>query len=330
MPIITAFKILFCLFALAATSCSALDVTDLKQAGYTSGKLVGELKYKGLNEASGIARSTRSDKLFWVINDGGDKPFIYAIGSQGKHLGRYFVTKVDNRDWEDISSYSENGKHYLIIADTGDNNANHLDSFLWVVEEPNLQNYNKKQLNTIPVKQRIRFRYKDGPRDCESIAVDQQNQRILLLSKRTVPAVMYQLPLSPDPKQRMLTATPMAELNLIPQPGLTFLLKNPFFGRYASQPTAIDISPSGKELAVLTYGYGYIFELQNNKWEQALEQAPKVIEIPRLAQAEAWSFDNNGNLIITSEKRPAPLYLLKKSSIEAISQQQNKLNQQHN
>ena len=308
-------RIFWGLAAVISPTCLALNISELQPADYSNIKLLGSLQNSSLKEVSGITRSTLNDKVFWVINDGGDKPYIYAIDSNGKHLGRYFIRKVDNRDWEDISSYSKDGKHYLIIADTGDNDASHRDSFLWVVVEPNLDRYNPKKLNTLGVKQRIRFRYKDGPRDCEAIAVDLKKDRILLLSKRTVPAVMYQLPISPDPKQRMLTAKPVAEVGNIPQPDFTFLLTNPFFGRYASQPTAMDISPDGSQLAILTYNYGYIYKLEKNEeWEQALKLKPLVFKLPELRQAEALGFSQDGNIIVTSEKRPAPLYLIEKKS----------------
>ncbi len=314
----TTIKILLSLVVLTTTHSFALDISQLQQAEYSSGKLLGKLKYKRLNEASGIARSSRDNQVFWIINDGGDKPFIYAIDKTGKHLGRYFITGTDNRDWEDITSFSKDGKHFLIIADTGDNNSEHKDSFLWVIKEPELSKYNHKKLNTIKLEQRIRFRYQDGPRDCESIAVDIKNDRILLLSKRTVPAVMYQLPLSPNPKKRLLIATPIAELTEIPQPDFLFILKNIFLGRYASQPTAMDISPDGKELAVLTYSYGYIYQLENGQWEQALTKKPKVFEFPKLSQAEALSFDSDNDILITSEQRPAPIYLLQKQSTSKV------------
>ena len=308
-------QLLFCITAIGVSTCYALNISSLQPADFSKTKLLGKLNSKALKEVSGITRSTKNNQVFWVINDGGDRPFIYAIDKSGKQLGRYFIRKTDNRDWEDISSYSKNGKHFLIIADTGDNKAQHKDSFLWVVEEPNLNNYKKNKLNTIDVKQRIRFRYPGGPRDCEAIAVDKNNDRILLLSKRTVPAEMYQLPLQPDPKQRMLMAKPIAMLDKIPQPDLSFIITNPFFGFFASQPTAMDISPDGTQLAVLTYNYGYLYQLPSEQqWEQALTRNPKVFKIPELKQAEALSFDEDGNIIITSEKKAAPLYLIEKAS----------------
>ncbi|THB75379.1 MAG: hypothetical protein D6B28_00470 [Gammaproteobacteria bacterium] len=315
MKSVCVFRLLISLTALTSSHCFAIDILDLQPADFSKAKLIGDLKYNSLDEASGLTKSPSIKDLFWVINDGGDNPFIYAIDKSGKHLGRYFIKGVDNRDWEDISSYSKDGSNYLVIADTGDNKSIHRDSFLWIVKEPDLRTYKTKKLNTLSLFKRIRFRYEDGPRDCESIVVDEKNQRILLLSKRTVPAVMYQLPLNAPKKKRLLIATRIAELNTIPQPTTSFLFANPIYGKYASQPTAMDISPDGNSLAVLTYVYGYIYQLEENeKWETAVEKKPKVFQLPDLTQAEALCFDDHGNILVTSEKRPAPVYMLQKKS----------------
>lgn len=291
----------------------ALDISSLKSAEIVNQNLMGEIESSLLDEASGIARSGYDSNIFWLINDGGDKPFIYALNKQGHDLGRYYIKGIDNRDWEDISSFTLDNHNYLIIADTGDNDSNHKHSFLYVVAEPNISDSDPTGSTRLNLSWRIRFQYQDGPRDCESIAVDTENNRILLLSKRTVPAIMYELPLKPNRKNRLLTAMPIAELIGIPQPGTFFLLTNPFLGRYASQPTAMDISIDGLELAVLTYKFGYIYSRKNKEpWEQTLIKPPEVFHLPQLTQAEALSFDDQHNIWITSEKRPAPLYILKR------------------
>lgn len=294
----------------------AVDISSLKNAEILNQNLTGKIESSLLDEASGITRSGYNNNIFWLINDGGDEPFIYALNKQGRDLGRYYIKGIDNRDWEDISSFTLNNKNYLIIADTGDNDSKHKHSFLYVVSEPEISATNPNRPTRLKLSWRIRFQYQGGPRDCESIAVDVENNRILLLSKRTVPAMMYELPLKPNKKSRLLKATPIAKLSSIPQPGTFFLLTNPFFGRYASQPTAMDISFDGLELAVLTYKFGYIYHRKNKEsWEQALMRAPEVFHLPQLTQAEALSFDIENNILVTSEKRHAPLYLLRRPSV---------------
>lgn len=293
----------------------SIDTSSLKEATIFNQNLTGKIESSLLNEASGITRSGYSNDIFWLINDGGDEPFIYALNKQGRDLGRYYIKGIDNRDWEDISSFKLDNQNYLIIADTGDNDSKHKHSFLYIIKEPKITNNNSNRLTRLKLSWRIRFQYQNGPRDCESIAVDTKSNRILLLSKRTVPAVMYELPLKPNKKRRLLKATPIAKLNSIPQPGIFFIITNPIFGRYASQPTAMDISLDGMELAVLTYKFGYIYHRSDKQsWEQALMSSPEVFDLPQLAQAEALSFDSNNDILITSEKSHAPLYLIKRSN----------------
>ncbi len=296
-----------------SSSSFGVDISSLKHLNVRNQNLTGKIESSLLNEASGITRSGYSNDIFWLINDGGDEPFIYAVDRQGKDLGRYYINGIDNRDWEDISSFTLDGQNYLIIADTGDNDSIHKHSFLYIIKEPKKTDNNSDKLIRLKLSWRIRFQYENGPRDCESIAVDTNNNRILLLSKRTVPAVMYELPLKPNKKRRLLKATPIAKLNNIPQPEFFFILTNPIWGQYASQPTAMDISHDGTELAVLTYKFGYIYQRNDKEsWEQALQGSPKVFHLPKLAQAEALSFDINNDIFITSEKSHAPLYLLER------------------
>ncbi len=311
LPIYAAFIV-----SMAISSPSfSVDISSLKNLNVRNQNLTGKIESNLLNEASGITRSGYSNDIFWLINDGGDEPFIYAVNRQGKDLGRYYINGIDNRDWEDISSFTLDGQNYLIIADTGDNDSIHKHSFLYIIKEPIRTDNNSNKLTRLKLSWRIRFQYQNGPRDCESIAVDTANNRILLLSKRTVPAVMYELPLKPNKKRRLLKAIPIAKLSNIPQPEFFFILTNPIWGQYASQPTAMDISLDGMELAVLTYKFGYIYQRNDEQsWEQALMTPPKVFYLPKLTQAEALSFDINNDIFITSEKTHAPLYLIKRSN----------------
>ncbi len=107
----------------------------------------------------------------------------------------------------------------------------------------------------------VRFRYPDGPRDVESIAVDPLGQQILILSKRDFPAVMYSVPLpgqGATPREPVLTAQRLGSVGSIPRPGRADLLDNPVFGMFSSQPTTMDVHADGS-VAILTYRRAYLF-----------------------------------------------------------------------
>ncbi len=86
----------------------------------------------------------------------------------------------------------------------------------------------------------IAFTYEDGPRDCESVAVDIVNEKILLLSKRDQPPVLYEIPLN---KQKNIVAKRLGEIKTLPQPTQNDIRLIKYLN-YTTQPTAMDISLS--------------------------------------------------------------------------------------
>ena len=157
--------------------------------------LAGRLKTKALNEASGIVRSQRQDGIYWLVNDSG-KPRLYAIDSTGTNLGHIKVDGAKHVDWEDIASFTLDGKPYLLIADIGDNESKRRDVTIYVVEEP------EPGQEKAEIAWSFDYSYPKGPRDAESLTVDIDNERILVLSKREIPVVLYELPLRPKTDDR--------------------------------------------------------------------------------------------------------------------------------
>ena len=273
---------------------------------------MGNLADKTLTETSGMALSRRNENLLWVINDGGNPPIIHAVGLDGSDRGQVHLLNAKNRDWEDLAAFQFEDESYLLIGDCGDNNRIQKSSFLYAVVEPQMGKTGFPDGFSVPWKWRIEFSYIDGPRDCEGLAVDTNNQQILILTKRTVPPVIYTLPLAPPNTKTILSAQPVATLNGIPVPSSEELREDPLYGRFRSQPTAMDISPDGKTIAILTYRQPYLFNrYRNESWAKVFDRPFKALSMPRMRQAEAICFSSDGtSLFVTSEKRPAPLYRL--------------------
>ena len=79
----------------------------------------------------------------------------------------------------------------------------------------------------------------------------------------------------------------------------------------------MDLSPSGKELVVLTYKDAYSYQrFVGEGWEAAFKRPPMVIRLPalddaELRQREALCFDSRGQAVyVTSEGQYAPIYRL--------------------
>jgi len=252
-----------------------------------------------------MAASGVHANALWVLNDGGKDPVLYAVSRRGRRLARFLLEGVNNTDWESLAAFELDGKHYLLIADTGDNGGLRRTLQLHVVEEPTaLTNA------TLRPAWSIAFRWPDGARDCEAVVVDADAGQILLLPKKRPPAELFALPLRPGPERQI--ARQLGTLTGITQLKEDEQRSNPRRARRRGLVTGAELSPDARTLAVLTYERLMLYRrAPGEPWASAVARTPEVHSLPLLPQAEAlaWSHDGRG-LFVTSEFQPAPLYWL--------------------
>ena len=266
--------------------------------------VVGRLQNAKIDEASGLARSQRYPDVFWVANDDGPS-VLYAIDSTGKDLGRITIKDASNRDWEDLASFTLDDTPYLVAADIGDNSGKRKDVRLYIIEEPEAGD------DKVKPEWHIEFTYPEGPRDAESVAVDVENERVLVLTKRDVPALLYALPLRPGTNER-IDAERLGVVDSLPQPSRSDLEFASRANSWHWQPTGMDISDNGSRAVILTYGGVYLYRrAPGQDWTAALQQTPEIVSRSRNRQAESVAFDAVGeSVLITIEQRNAPLFRL--------------------
>lgn len=284
----------------------------LQRAPYKQAVFLGNLAKADIIEASGMAASRLRADVLWLLNDGGNDPYLYAAGRDGSDLGRVRILNAPNVDWEDLAAFRFDNSAYLLIADVGDNKAQRSDYYLYIVREPEISGRLPDDAAVLDWTWRIQFMYADGPRDCEAVAVDPLEKKILLLSKRRVPPVLYELPLKSESSHALQIARRVTVIENIPQPTVDDLIEDPKFGLFRAQPTALDISPDGSLIAVLAYKNAFLYHRPvNEHWSAVFQRPPLLIVLPQLRQAEALCFDARGRSIyVTSEKHPAPIYRL--------------------
>jgi hypothetical protein len=268
----------------------ALRWSEPAFAGIPDASLLGEL--------SGMARSNSHPGLIWTINDGGNDAEIIAIDKTAKTMARIRIDGVQNIDWEDITSYRQDGRNFLAIADTGDNGGLRKELFIHIIEEPEALD-----ISSVKPIRTLRFRWKDGARDNESLFASSENQSFYLISKKRVPAELYRLPFNAEDGSSPALLT---RLQGIAQPDAKTMNTKGDVGRYRSQITGADLSPDGQTVAVLNYQKVYFYKLP----EQPVYGIDPItsINLPWLPQAEAIIFSLDGNsLFIGSEQMPSPL-----------------------
>jgi hypothetical protein len=273
-------------------------------------EVAGLVTDSAMDEISGLAPSRTHPGHYWAINDGGNTAQLHLMDGSGQHQGSVEVAGAKNVDWEDIASFELDGRHYLLIADTGDNGGIRQELALHVFEEP------ADLALPATLAWTVRFRWPDGPRDCEAAAVDPVRGEVLLVSKKRVPAELFRVSLARTDELRV--AEMVGHLPGIEQPDAIDLMRSPLYGRYRSQVTGADLSPNGRVLAVLNYrSIHFLVRARGDGWDSALAAKLPHLTLPWIPQAEAIAFSLDGQeLRIGSEQLPSPLirYRIEKKS----------------
>ncbi len=272
-------------------------------------QLVGISTNKALDETSGIAASRLDPNRLWVLDDSGNPPNLYAITPGGSDIGTWHVEGADKKDWEDIASFSDNGKNWLLVADTGDNGGIRKRVRLLFIEEPSLGD----KPGVLKPARIVDVVWPNGPRDCEAVAVDLTRREVVLITKKRQPPLVYTVPLDVEDGETV-TAKLIANLPHVPRPSAKDIANNPKLAKLSVQVTAADISADGLSLAVLTYRHLLLYKRATAKtsWARATEQrAPQELSMPLLPQPEALGWATDGqSLYVSGEISPTLIYRL--------------------
>jgi hypothetical protein len=262
------------------------------------------------HETSGIATSHRGGDYLWVHDDSGGDPALYAVTPAGKTVGSIRLKDVRNDDWEDVASFQKDGKAWLLIADTGDNDARRRTVSLHLVEEPPVGQLSPQIPVTVTPAWTMRMRYEDGPRDCESVAVDAAGGAIYLLTKRDDPPRLYRIDLAAGQRDGpIVIARFVGEVPNLPEPtAFELFARRGRPGKRHSEITAMDFAPDGSAAAVLTYGAALLFERKpGESWATALARQPVRLPPHNFLQAEAICFSADGKSIYVAAEGLFPL-----------------------
>lgn len=138
-----------------------------------------------LDEVSGLAESRTNPGVFWVHNDSGDEPRVYAVSRSGALLGRYTLSGATAIDWEDMAiGPAPGGRSYLYLADIGDNSGRRRSVRVYRVSEPVVDMNQSPVVETLSQVTSYDFVYEDGPRDAEGFMVDPLTGDFYVVSKR--------------------------------------------------------------------------------------------------------------------------------------------------
>lgn len=176
-----------------------------------------------IRESSGLAFSRQDPNILWTHNDSGDVARLFAIDQSGRTAAVLnFDDSVKAVDWEDMACFKNEEASWLVIADTGDNLRRRARVTIYFVEEPVLQIENSEHAIATDTNgtaelavgriHTFHVTYPGGARDCEAIAVDAENNRLLLFSKAFIPICeVFEVPFPATLSRTTLRESPTDE-----------------------------------------------------------------------------------------------------------------------
>jgi len=236
----------------------------------------------GLRETSGVAESRRTPGVYWSHNDSGRDPELFAVGADGRHLGRMTVTGASNGDWEDIASgpCPDGGPACLYLSDTGNNDKKRKHVSLWVFPEPD------PGARATAKATEYRARFPGEPTDVEAIFV-LPDGRVYLVSKgNNDPVILFRWPTPLQPGQ---TATLDSVRQLERKPD-----------QVGDRVTGASATPDGKWVAVRSYAALAIYRTADLL---GAGQPFAQFDLDPIAepQGEGVSLADDGSVVLTSE-----------------------------
>jgi hypothetical protein len=196
---------------LAACALAAPRIADAQSCPqFTSGVSLGTVDSSSLTEVSGIAVSRRFPNVLWAHDDSGDSARVFAVGTDGTHLGIFNLSGASAVDWEDmaIGTGPVAGQDYLYVADTGNNALDRAVVTIYRAPEPALDTFQLPVTTAIGGVAAFPVQYPGGVRrDAETLLVDPVSGDWFLVTRdrsRTGSTYVY---LNPYPQQPGVTTT---------------------------------------------------------------------------------------------------------------------------
>lgn len=263
---------------------NAVDCACAGDLNYSDG---GRISDAELTEISGIDAGIANTNLYWVHNDSGDGPRIFAIDSTGTTVGTYTLDDADARDWEDISvgPGPVAGQSYIYAGDIGDNGRLRDEIVVYRVAEPKVDgNAGDQTLKNVDT---LRLKYPDGAHNAEAMMVDPQTGDIIIIEKTSGggTAKVYRAPGGLQDG----SVTTLQQVGTVRLPSGS-----------GNVVTGADVSPDGKQVAVRTYNQVLLWSRDpaSGVWT-AFAADPCEGEDPDESQGEAIAFHSDGKGYVT-------------------------------
>jgi hypothetical protein len=248
----------------------------------------GRISDSRLPEISGVVASRRHPGTFWVHNDSGDGPRVFAIGLDGAVRGEVQVDGARAVDWEDIAigpGPAGTRGDWVYVADTGNNFFLRRELSLYRFAEPSSITDGRVGA------ERLGVRFDDHlTHNVEAVFVDPRSGDTLLVTKTN------------DAQAKLFRVAAR------PFDGSTAVAQQVGLLKLGAKVTGADISPDGSRIAVRTYGQVSMWRRgAGDTIAQALARTPQRVLAAPSGEAVAFSADG-GSWVSIGEGVGATVY----------------------
>lgn len=236
----------------------------------------GTLNAPAIREASGLVASRRHPGIFWVHNDSGNLPALYAVKRDGT-LVREYLVGVPNIDWEDVA-VDDDGRLYL--GDVGNNDGRLPIRTIHRLVEPD-----PSQPSQGPLTVESSWSYKFPARgrfDAESLVVDRGGAVLVAKTFDRTEAELFTIPLdAPAPLWKPVLPVSAGRLP-----------------RFQEPATGADLSRDGLWLAVCAVDVARVYRRarRDRAWELVATVRYEADDVESIA----W---DGADLILAGENR---------------------------
>lgn len=238
-----------------------------------------------LSEVSGMVQLQPNN--VWVIEDNGNKDYLYKVGTNGRPIKKLKVKNAKNNDWEDLTK-DQRGNVY--IGDFGNNDNDRKDLVIYKVPNPEVEPGAKIEAEKIYFRypQQTKFPPKKEEQFFDAEGFVHWNNHLYIFTKdRSRPyqgrTKVYRVP---DQKGNY-EATFISDIYLCNK-------------QNHCSVTGAAISPDGNTLALI--GYGYLYTTTNFNLDSISKSTFKTTYLKHETQIESICFMDDRTVLIADEQ----------------------------
>jgi hypothetical protein len=238
---------------------------------------LGRFDARAIPEASGIVRSRRHPGIFWVHNDSGNAPMLFAVRGDGRVVRRYRLA-IPNLDWEDIAIDDQG---HLYLGDIGNNTGLLRVRTIHRIDEPDpALPEDKDHDRPLAAARTVSYALPASNRfDAEALVYDRGTAIVIAKYLDRREAELFAVAFDPPPAGP--SPVPVRQIGRLPD--------------FTEPATGADLSADGTLLAVCSYAVTRVYRRgQADAWEPVAE----VRYPPTPIEGIAW---DGRDLILAAE-----------------------------